>query len=182
MLQAILQQTFQILRVKPVKSICRIVLNSLFKTFEQVLVVNDVSVIFVITVKTIHSTNRLEQSVVAHLLIDIEVRGGRRVKTGEQLIHHNEQLHLARLLNKLFLSSLLVLFRTVNHRLGRIIEEISQHLFVDVELLNRQCFPLACIFTDKVANRWVVRCNNATFTLQRSLLEQVVIDARLGNA
>ena len=53
---------------------------------------------------------------------------------------------------------------------------------LDVELLNCQCFALACVFAHQVTNRRVVRRNNATLPLQRSLLKQVVVDARFGNA
>ena len=48
-------------------------MNGTFEALEQVLVVNDVAVLLVVAVQPVNSTDRLEEPVIAHLLVDVEV-------------------------------------------------------------------------------------------------------------
>ena len=71
---------------------------------------------------------------VAHLLVDVEVGGRRRIEAGQQLVHHDQQLHLPRLVDELLLHLLLELLDLVDGRLRRLVEPVGQHLLVDVVL------------------------------------------------
>ena len=69
-----------------------------------------------------------------HLLVDVEVGGRRRVEAGQQLVHHDQQLHLPRLFDELLLHRLLELLDPVDRLLRRLVEPVGQHLLVDVVL------------------------------------------------
>ena len=71
---------------------------------------------------------------VPHLLVDVEVGRGRRVEAGQQLVDHDQQLHLAGSSMNCFLTCLLELLDLVHRRLRRLVELVGQHLPVDVVL------------------------------------------------
>ncbi|MDZ4066945.1 MAG: hypothetical protein U1E06_08840 [Tabrizicola sp.] len=60
-----------------------VILDGRFDLLEQVLVVNDIAVILVLPVQTVHPADSLEQPMVAHLLVDVDGGGRRRVEAGQ---------------------------------------------------------------------------------------------------
>jgi hypothetical protein len=94
-----------------------VVLDRAFQRSEQVLVVDDVAVFLVLAVEAIDAAYGLEQAVVLHLLVDVEVGRRRRVETGEELVHHDEQLHLPGLVDEALLYLLLELVGLIHGRL-----------------------------------------------------------------
>ena len=71
------------------------------------LVVDYVAMALFLAVEPVDAANRLEEIVVFHLLVDVEVGRGRRVKASQQLVDHDKQLHLRRVFDKLLLRPLL---------------------------------------------------------------------------
>ena len=55
-----------------------------------------------------------------------------RVKAGQQLIYHDQQLHLPRLLDEALLHFLLELLDLAHRRVFRLVEVPRDHLTVDV--------------------------------------------------
>ena len=89
LLDAVGQQAFDVLGLVAVQCAAGVVGDSTFQGVEQVLVVDDVALVLVIAVEPVDAADGLEQAVVAHLLVDVQVSGGRCVEAGEQLVDHN---------------------------------------------------------------------------------------------
>src|SRR6266481_4704118 len=79
LLQAVLQKPGYIFLIVAIERAGCVLVHCSFEAFEEIFVINDVSVVFVIAVQPIHATDSLEQTVVAHLLIYIEIGRWRRV-------------------------------------------------------------------------------------------------------
>ena len=73
--QSILEQPGHILLVITREGLGRIVVDRLLQRLEQVFVIDDVAVLLVVTIEPIHPADGLEQVVISHLLVDIEVGG-----------------------------------------------------------------------------------------------------------
>src|SRR5437879_6397810 len=73
LLQAILQKPSYIFLVVAIERAGSILVHCSLKTLEKILVVDNVSIILIVAVQPIHATDSLEQTVVAHLLIYIEI-------------------------------------------------------------------------------------------------------------
>ena len=147
---------------------------------EQVLVVDDVAKILVLAVQPVGPTDRLEQAVVLHGLVDVEIGAGRRVETRQQLLHHHEQLHVRRLLGEQRLGLLLVGLCLAHTRLGfDVLEQLGvgvvEELFVGFGV--RAGFLLGHILGVRV-----VGGDYRAPALERRLLEQGEILARLVDA
>ena len=99
-----------------------------FQTLEQILVVDDVAVFLVVAIQPVDPADGLEQPVVPHLLVDVEIGGRGRIEAGEQLVHHDQQLHLPRLVDEFLLHLLLELLDLVDGLLRRLVEPVGQHL------------------------------------------------------
>ena len=85
----------------------------LLQALEQVPVVDDVAVFLVVAVQAVDAADGLEQAVVLHLLVDVEVGGGGRIEAGQQLVHHDQQLHLPRFVDEFLLDLFLELLDPV---------------------------------------------------------------------
>ena len=68
---------------------------------------------------------------VAHLLVDVEVGGGRGIKAREQLVDDDQQLHLARLIDELLFHLQLEAFDLADRLFCRLAKPVGQHLGVD---------------------------------------------------
>ena len=79
------------------------------------------SVIFIFSIRPVDATDSLEQIMITHGFINIQVCCAWSVKTSQQFIHHNQQLHLRRFLFKLFFDTLF--------KCGQFL--ISKHSLVD---------------------------------------------------
>ena len=107
---------------------------------------------------------------VSHRLINIQISGRRSIKACQQLVHHDQQLHLFRLLDKLFFDLFFKCFWVFS----------TQHLHVDFVLFHR--LGLAIItygFSANIAHRRFVRSHDGALPLQLGLLEQFIEFARL---
>ncbi len=147
---------------------------------EQVLVVDDVAEVLVLAVQPVDAADRLEQAVVLHRLVDVEIGAGRRVEAGEQLVHDDQQLHVGRLLDEQRLGPLLVGLGLGHARLG---VDVLQQLGVGVvdELLVGLGVG-AGFFQRHVLGQRVVGGHHRALALERRLLEQREILAGLVDA
>jgi len=89
--------------------------------------------------------------VVAHLLVDVQVRGARGVEAGQQLVDHDEQTHLTRLLDEAALDLLLELVDPTDSLVRRHTEEVGQHPPIDVVLTELLGGALARVLLGDVA-------------------------------
>ena len=96
-----LEQALDVLLLVAVERAGGVVGDGRFERVEQVAVVDDVAVVLVVAVEAVDAADGLEQAVVAHLLVDVEVGGARGVEAGQQLVDHDEQPHLAGLFDEL---------------------------------------------------------------------------------
>ena len=147
---------------------------------EQVLVIDDVAEILVVAVEPVRAADRLEQAVVLHRLVDVEIGAGRRVEAGEQLVHDDQQLHVGRLLDEQRLGPLLVGLGLRHARLGfnvlqqlgvGVVDELLVGLGVGAGLLLRH-----------VLGQRIVGGHDRASALERRLLKQREILARLIDA
>ena len=113
-LEAVLQQAFHVFAVVALEGFARVFLDRALQRAEEVFVVDDVAVLLVLPVQPVDPADRLEETVVLHLLVDVEVRGRRGVEAGEQLVHHDQELHLPGLVHEPPLDLLLELVGLVH--------------------------------------------------------------------
>ncbi len=157
-------------------------MNGALQALEQVLVVDDVAVFLVVAVQAIDAANGLEQTMVAHLLVDVEKGRGRGVKAGQQPVHHDQQLHLPWLVHELVLDLSLELVGFPHRRIRRFLEPIRQHSLVDRVLMElfRQTF--AALFALEFVGGGPVGGDNGAFALEVGGREQLVELAGLVDA
>ena len=67
---------------------------------------------------------------VLHLFVDVEIGRRWRVKAGQQLIYHDQELHLPRLVDKALFYLLLKALDLVHGRFFRLVEVRRQHFTV----------------------------------------------------
>ena len=101
LLDAVGEQPLDVVLVVAVERAAGVVGDGGLEGVEQVAVVDDVAVVLVVTVEPVDSADGLEQAVVLHLLVDVEVGGARGVEAGQQLVDHDQQPHLAGLVDEL---------------------------------------------------------------------------------
>ena len=89
-MQPVLQQAFDIGLVITFECARGVVGNCALKAAEQVFIVDDLAVFLVVAIEPIHPANGLEQAMVLHLFVDVEVGGRRRIEAGQQLIDHDQ--------------------------------------------------------------------------------------------
>ena len=68
--------------------------DRIFDFAEKVFVIDDVAKVFVFPIETVGATDGLEKPVVLHTLINVEVGATWGIKTCEQLIYDDQQLHV----------------------------------------------------------------------------------------
>ena len=180
--EPILQQPGHIFLVVTVQCARGVIMHRPFQAFEQILVVNDVAVFLVFAVQPVHPADGLEQAVIAHLLVNVEIRGRGRVKAGEQLVHHDQQLHLAGLFDELFLHRQLELPDPVHGFLRRFIEPVRQHFLVNAILLQLVAFAFAGILAFDIGYGRNVGSDNGAPAVQVGFIKLLKEFARLVNA
>src|SRR5205807_80158 len=99
----------------------------------------------VLTIQTVHTADSLKQPMIAHLLVDVEIASRWRVKAGQELVHHDQKLHLPWLLDELLLGFFLKRFGVF----------AIEHLVVYVELPLCQSFT--SFFTFDIGSSRFVR-------------------------
>ena len=80
---------------------------------------------------------------VPHRLVDVEAGRRRGVEAGQQLVHHDQELHPPRLLHETPLHLLLEALHLVHRRLFRLVEMRREHLSIDVVLAQLLGEPFA---------------------------------------
>ena len=180
LLQPILQQHLGVGAAGAVIQLRGVDGDGVLDLLEQVLVVHDVAEVLVLAVEPVGAADGLEQAVVLHRLVDVEIGAGRRVEAGQQLVHHDQQLHVRRLLGEQLLGPLLVGLGLRHARLGvdvlqqlgvGVVDELLVGLGVRAGLLQRHVLGLRIVGRDDRA-----------LALERRLLEQREILARLVDA
>ena len=135
--------------------------DGLLHVAEQLLEVDDVAVVLVVAVEPVGAADRLEEVVVVQLVVEVDVGAGRRIETGQQLAHHDQQLAVGRLLDEAPLHLVLVL-------LGRL--PVLQHVLgVGVELVA--LVAVGGLARDRVVVR-LVGGDDAAVLAERRVLEQ----------
>jgi hypothetical protein len=102
--------------------------NGLLHVAEQLLEIDDVAVVLVVAVQPVGAADGLEQVVVAQLVVEVDVGAARRIKAGQQLAHHDQQLQVGRLLDEAALWPRLVLLGGLplfQHMLGVGVELVA---------------------------------------------------------
>ena len=146
---------------------------------EQVAVVDDVAVVLVVTVEPVDAADGLEEAVVLHLLVDVEVGSAGCVEAGQQLVDHDKQAHLARLVDEPVLHLLLEQRNLVCRSVLGLVEVVGQHLEVDVVLAEPLGSTLTGVFLGDVPRLWLVAGDDGALALEAGLTEQLVELARL---
>ena len=95
LLDPIGEQALDVFLLVAVERAARVVGDGRFEGVEEVAVVDDVAVVLVVAVEPVDAADGLEEAVVLHLLVDVEIGGARRVEAGEQLVDDDQQPHLA---------------------------------------------------------------------------------------
>ncbi len=147
---------------------------------EQILVVDDVAEILVFAVEPVRAADRLEQTVILHRLVDVEIGAGRRVEAGQQLVHDDQQPHVGRLLREQRLGPFLVGLGLGHARLG--IDILQQFGVGVVDELLVGFGVRAGLFQRDVLGLRIVRRDDGALALERRLLEQLEILAGLVDA
>src|SRR5689334_16326665 len=89
--QSILKQHFRAWPACTGIQLRRVYRHRSLDLLEQVLVINDVAEGFVLSVEAIRATYGLEESMVLHRLINVEVRAARRIEAGEKLLNDDQE-------------------------------------------------------------------------------------------
>ena len=98
--QAVLQQHRRVCATRAGIQLGRVDRHGVLDFFEQVLVIDDVAKVFIVAVQPVGAANGLEQAMILHRFVDVQIGARRRVKTCEQLVHHDQQLHVGRLFDE----------------------------------------------------------------------------------
>ena len=176
-IMAILNKSFYILRIISFKSAGSIVLHCSLELSKQLLVIHDIAEILTIIIKTVDAANRLKQAVILHPLVDVKVGTRRRIKSGEQLVHDDKELHIRGLIYKLALCFLFkFLHLGLNRARIRKVRRIKpQHL--QICLVFEEGFSIILIADGISAQFALVRCIGRYdgALLKAHLLEDFVI-------
>ena len=107
---AIFEQPLNIFRVKRLKCTTGVLVHSAGEIAKQLLIIDNVAEILGLIIQTIHTADCLKQAVIVHRLVNVEISAGRCVESGQEFVHHDEQLHVRGFFNKLPLGLCFKLF------------------------------------------------------------------------
>ena len=102
--------------------------DSLLYVAKQLFEIDDVAVVLVVAIQPVGAANGLKQVVVTQFIVQINIGAAWRVKAGQQLAHHNQQLQVGGLFNEAALHLGLVLLgggKTFQHKLCVSVELVS---------------------------------------------------------
>ena len=178
--QTVLQQHLRVASTRAAVQLGAIDRDGILEFLEQVLVVDDVAEILVLAVEPVRAADGLKQAVVLHGLVNVEIGAGRRIEAGEQLVHHDEQLHVCRLFGEQRLGPLLVglglghagLCVNVLQQVGiGVVDELLVGLGVRAGFLQRH-----------IPGQRVVGRHHGALAFERGILEQREVFAGLVDA
>ena len=147
---------------------------------EEILVIDDVAEILILPIQAVGAADRLKQAVILHRLVDIKISAGRGVEAGEQLVDHDQQLHIGRLAGEQGLGLLLVGLGLVH--VGPGLDVIQQILVGVVDELLVGLGVGAGFLPAHILRLGIVGSDHRAFALEGGLLEQLVILAGLIDA
>ena len=153
LLQPVLQQPGHIRTVIPVKGTARIIAHRPFQALEQVFVINNIPVFLIFPVKAVHTAYRLEQPMVLHLFVYVKIGSRWRINPRQQLVHHNQQFHLPRLIHKFLAHLPLKFFRFGYGCFRRFIKPCRHHLLIGFILFQFLRIPFAAVFPLQIRRR-----------------------------
>ena len=179
-LQTVLDQDFRVVAPRAVGQFGGVDGDGLLYFLEQVLVVNDVAKLLVIAVEPVGAADGLEQAMVLHGLVDVEVGAGRGIKARQQLVHHDQELHLGGRLDEAVLRLLLVGLGLGLARLGHHVRQ-QRGVGVEDELLVALGVG-AGLFLADVRGLRVVGGHHRAPALEHRLAEQHEVLAGLVDA
>ena len=110
LITSVFNESINIFRIVIFKCARCIFIHSILQITEKLFIINNVTKLFGIPIESIYTTNSLEESVVLHALINIKICTRRCIKSSKQLINYDEQLHICRFIDKLFLYFFLKIF------------------------------------------------------------------------
>ena len=141
----ILNKAFYVFRIIALEGTGSIILHSRLELAKQLLIINNIAKVFAVTIQPVDAANRLKQAVILHPLVDVKVGTRRRIKSGEQLVHDDKELHIRGLIYKLALCFLFkFLHLSLNRSRIRKIRRIeSQHL--QIRLVFKEGFGIILI-------------------------------------
>ena len=178
--QPVLQHHFGVGTARAVVDFRGVHRNCVFHLLEQVFVIDDVSKVLVLTIEPVGTADGLEQAVVLHGLVDVQVRARRRVKAGQQFVHHHQQAHVGRLFDEQRLGLVFVGFGLglawfglhIGQQVGvGVVDELLVGFSVGTDLFQRHILGLR-----------VVRGDDRAPAFEQGLLEQREVFARLVDA
>ena len=91
---AILQQPLHILISITLKGTGGVLLHGSRQIAKQLLVIHDIAEILILSIQTIDTADCLEQAMIVHGLVNIQICAGRCIEAGQQLVYHDQQLHI----------------------------------------------------------------------------------------
>ena len=173
LLETVLQQALHVLGIVAVERLPGVVLDGPLQRSEQVLVVDDVAVLLVLAVEAIHPTDRLEEPVVLHVLVDVEAGCGRSVEAGQELVDNDEELHPARFVYETLLHLLLERLDLLHRRIFGLVEMRSEHLAVGAVLEEPLGESFSGLLSLDVRRCRPIRGDDRALARQTGLLKQV---------
>ena len=96
----VFHQSFYVFGIITFKGTGCIILHRRLKLAEKLFIIDDISKVLGIIVQTVYSTDRLEQTVILHILINIQICARWSIESRKQLIYNNKQFHICRLFHK----------------------------------------------------------------------------------
>ena len=180
---AILQQTFHILIGITLKGTGGILLHGSGQVTEQLLIVHDISEVLILAIQTVDTADCLEQAMIVHGLVNIQICAGWCIEASQKLINHNQQLHVIRLFDEFLLCCLLKFFNPLcNTTLIRSGIRIDTNHF-QIDAVFFVCIRFLVItdsFRTEISNTGFIRGNDCTLA-EILLLEQFIILASSQN-
>ena len=116
---------------------------------------------------------------IGHLFIDVKVGRRRRIETGQQLVHDNQQPHPTRLLDKALFDRFLKLLHPLASLILALAEKVRQHLAID--MVFRQLFgqPSTGRLSFDVTGIRLIAGDDGTLVSKSCLTEQLIAFASL---
>ena len=94
LIMTVFYESLNIFSIITLKGTGSIIFHCRLKHAKKLFIIDDISEVLRIIVQTVYTANRLEQTVILHFFINIQICTRRSIKSGEQLIYNYKQLHI----------------------------------------------------------------------------------------